>query len=239
MAGPTSAKPAVALVTGANRGLGLETCRQLVRRGCRVVMAGRDRDRLLDAMRSLDAGDDRLMAVTMDVREPAAIADAHDRAVRRFGQVDVLVNNAAVLLHENSEPLSIPAEGFHTTFETNVFGAIEVCRAFVPSMGERGYGRVVNVSSGAGQLSRMSTYAPAYSVSKAALNAFTRTLAAAYRGKGVLVNAVDPGWVRTDMGGAHAPRSVEQGADTIVWLATLPDGGPTGGFFRDRGPIEW
>ena len=106
-------------------------------------------------------------------------------------------------------------------------------------MAERRYGRVVNVSSGAGQLASMSTYAPAYSISKTALNAFTRVLAATYRGRGVLVNAVDPGWVRTDMGGRHAPRSVEQGADTVVWLATVDARGPTGGFFHDRHAIDW
>ena len=135
--------------------------------------------------------------------------------------------------------LETPAKGFRDTFETNVFGAIEVCRVFVPPMSERRYGRVVNVSSGVSQLSRMSTYAPAYSISKTALNAFTRVLAETCRGRGVLVNAVDPGWVRTDMGGPSAPRSVEQGADTIAWLATLPDDGPTGGFFRDRRQIDW
>jgi NAD(P)-dependent dehydrogenase (short-subunit alcohol dehydrogenase family) len=110
---------------------------------------------------------------------------------------------------------------------------------FVPGMASRRYGRIVNVSSGAGQLSRISTSAPAYSVSKTALNAFTAILAATYQDSGILANAVDPGWVRTDMGGPAAPRSVQQGADTIVWLATLPDNGPTGGFFRDRKPIPW
>ena len=122
---------------------------------------------------------------------------------------------------------------------TNVFGVIEVCRVFVPAMVRARYGRIVNVSSGAGQLSAMSTYAPAYSMSKAALNAFTRILAHTYRDSGVLANVVDPGWVRTEMGGPAAPRSPREGADTITWLATLPDNGPTGGFFRDRRAIAW
>jgi NAD(P)-dependent dehydrogenase (short-subunit alcohol dehydrogenase family) len=149
------------------------------------------------------------------------------------------VNNAAVLPAEGGAVLSIPLDAYTRTFETNVFGVVEVCRVFAPPMARAGHGRIVNVSSGAGQLSTMSTYAPAYSMSKTALNAFTRILASTYRGNGVLVNAVDPGWVRTDMGGPSAPRSVEEGADTIVWLATLPDDGPTGGFFRDRRVIEW
>jgi NAD(P)-dependent dehydrogenase (short-subunit alcohol dehydrogenase family) len=153
--------------------------------------------------------------------------------------VDVLVNNAAVLLFENSEPLSIPLDAYRQTLETNLLGVIETCRVFVPPMADRRYGRVVNVSSGAGQLSRMSTYAPAYSLSKTALNAFTRILAETYRNQNVLVNAVDPGWVRTGMGGRSAPRSVQKGVETTVWLATLPDNGPTSGFFHDRQPIDW
>jgi NAD(P)-dependent dehydrogenase (short-subunit alcohol dehydrogenase family) len=175
----------------------------------------------------------------MDVTDLASIQAAERAISERFGGVDVLVNNAAVLLAESREVLSIPLSDYRRTFEANLFGAIEVCRAFVPGMASRNYGRVVNLSSGAGQLSTMSTYAPAYSMSKAALNAFTRILAATYRGRGVLANAVDPGWVRTDMGGLSAPRSVEEGADTTVWLATLPDDGPSGGFFRDRQPIPW
>jgi NAD(P)-dependent dehydrogenase (short-subunit alcohol dehydrogenase family) len=229
----------VALVTGANRGLGLETCRQLLERGLRVVMTGRDERALERARRSLDDGSPNLMAVRMDVTEPASIKAAHDKISKEFGAVDVLVNNAAVLLFEGSDVLSTPADGFHDTFETNLFGVIEACRVFVPVMAKRRYGRVVNVSSGAGQLASMSTYAPAYSIAKAALNAFTRILAATYHGRGVLANVVDPGWVRTDMGGPSAPRSVQQGADTIVWLATLSNDGPSGGFFRDRRKIEW
>jgi NAD(P)-dependent dehydrogenase (short-subunit alcohol dehydrogenase family) len=233
-------RPRVALVTGANRGLGLETSRQLLVKGLTVVMAGRDQALLERARRTV--GDDeqrRAVAVAMDVTDPESIVAAHRIVSERLGPVDVLVNNAAVLLFENEDALSIPPDAYRDTFDTNVFGVIEVCRTFVPEMARRRYGRIVNVSSGAGQLATMSTYAPAYSMSKTALNAFTRILASTYRDAGVLVNAVDPGWVRTDMGGPSAPRSPQEGADTIVWLATLPDDGPTGGFFHDRHAIEW
>jgi NAD(P)-dependent dehydrogenase (short-subunit alcohol dehydrogenase family) len=235
----TGKRTRVALVTGANRGLGLETTRQLLARGLQVVLAGRD-DRALDgALASLGNVDDRAMTVQMDVTDASSIRDAQRAVAERLGRVDVLVNNAAVLLFENEDVLSIPPDAYRRTFETNLFGAIEAARVFVPEMARAGYGRVVNVSSGAGQLARMSDYAPAYSMSKTALNAFTRILASTYRDSGVLVNAVDPGWVRTDMGGPSAPRSPQEGADTIAWLATLPDDGPTGGFFHDRRPIDW
>jgi NAD(P)-dependent dehydrogenase (short-subunit alcohol dehydrogenase family) len=229
----------IAVVTGANRGLGLETCRALLGLGLRVVMTGRDEADLERARKGIRDAASNPIAVRMDVTDPESIRSAHRTIVAEVGPVDVLVNNAAILLQESTSVLSIPESAFRQTFDTNLFGVVEVCRAFVPSMAERRYGRVVNVSSGAGQLARMSTYAPAYSMSKAALNAFTRILAATYRGRGVLANAVDPGWVRTDMGGPSAPRSLAQGADTTVWLATLPDNGPTGGFFHDREPMEW
>jgi NAD(P)-dependent dehydrogenase (short-subunit alcohol dehydrogenase family) len=230
----------VALVTGANRGLGFETARQLLAKGLSVVLAGRDAGALERARRTLSEPDQRrAITLQMDVTSVESITVAHRAVTEQVGSVDVLVNNAAVLLGENDDVLSIPADEYRRTFETNLFGMIEVCRAFVPGMARAGYGRIVNVSSGAGQLATMSTYAPAYSMSKAAVNAFTRILAHTYRADGVLVNAVDPGWVRTDMGGPSAPRSPQEGADTIVWLATLPDDGPTGRFFRDRRPIEW
>lgn len=225
----------VALVTGANRGMGLETARQLHARGLRVALTGRDQDALERASAALPGS----LAVRLDVTDPATVESAHRRIEEVFGPVDVLVNNAAVLLFEDEALLSIPLDAFERTLRTNLLGAIDTCRVCVPGMAERGYGRVVNVSSGAGQLAGMSTYAPAYAISKAALNAFTRILAETYRGQGVLANVVDPGWVRTDMGGSSAPRSVQRGVDTTVWLATLPDEGPTGGFFRDHRPLPW
>jgi NAD(P)-dependent dehydrogenase (short-subunit alcohol dehydrogenase family) len=234
-----SAEARVAVITGANRGLGFETSRQMLAQGFRVVLAGRDVRALEGALARLGANEQQATTVQLDVTDAPGIARALRAVIQRFGRVDVLVNNAAILLSEQTGVLSTPSQDYRTTFETNVFGVVEVCRVFVPEMARAGYGRVVNVSSGAGQLSTMSTYAPAYSMSKAALNAFTRILAETYRSRGVLVNAVDPGWVRTDMGGAAAPRSPEEGADGIVWLATLPKDGPTGGFFRDRRPIAW
>jgi NAD(P)-dependent dehydrogenase (short-subunit alcohol dehydrogenase family) len=237
---PRGGRNRVALVTGANRGLGFETARQLLAKGYSVALAGRDAAALERAQRSLSEPERRrAMTVQMDVTSVKNIAAAERAVTAQMGPVNVLVNNAAILHAANDDVLSIRADDYRRTFETNLFGVIEICRAFVPAMARAGWGRVVNVSSGAGQLATMSEYAPAYSISKAALNALTRILAHTYQADSVLVNAVDPGWVRTDMGGPSAPRSPQEGADTIVWLATLPDDGPTGGFFRDRQKIAW
>jgi len=212
--------PKVALVTGANRGIGQEVCRQLVAHGLRVVATSRRGE----------AG-----TIALDVTDLSSIS----ACAKAVGAVDVLVNNAAILIAENAELLDTSLDDLRRTFDTNVFGVLAVCQAFVPGMISRRYGRVVNVSSAAGQLSSMGTYAPAYSISKTALNAVTVQLAAAVKGSGILVNCVNPGWVRTRMGGTGAPRSIEQGADTIVWAATLPANGPTGKFFSDRRQIDW
>ncbi|MBW8861137.1 MAG: SDR family NAD(P)-dependent oxidoreductase [Acidobacteria bacterium] len=227
-----------ALVTGANRGIGLEVCRQLAATGLRVILTARDGARA-DAAAATLADSGEVVAATLDVTDEHSVSTLAADLSRRGLQVDVLVNNAAVLVGESIGVLETAVEDLRATFETNLFGVVRVSQAFVPGMIARRYGRVVNVSSQAGQLLSMGTYAPAYSMSKAALNAFTRQLASAAHGRNVLVNSADPGWVRTAMGGPSAPRSVEQGADTLVWLATLPAKGPTGGFFSDRKPIDW
>ena len=227
--------PKIALVTGANRGIGYEVCRALASQRLRVLLTARRREAADEAAATLRADGLDVTGAALDVTDARSIR----ACAREVGRVDVLVNNAAILIGEDADLLDTSIDDVRRTFETNVFGVLAVCQAFVPAMVDRGYGRVVNVSSGAGQLSSMATYAPAYSISKAALNALTVQLAAAVKGYGVLVNAVNPGWVRTRMGGRSAPRSVEQGADTIVWAATLPDTGPTGRFFSDRRPVEW
>jgi NAD(P)-dependent dehydrogenase (short-subunit alcohol dehydrogenase family) len=232
-------EPLVALVTGANRGMGLETCRALAERGYHVILTSRDQRMGQKAAQSLAQQGLSVTYFALDVSSVGSIQQFQHVVEQRFGGVDVLVNNAAIYPDEGRSVLEIELETFQSTMATNFYGPLLLCQAWVPGMITRSYGRVVNVSSGLGQLSTMGNEAPAYSASKAALNALTRMIADAARGANVLVNAVDPGWVRTRMGGPAASRSVEEGIDTIVWLATLPEGGPTAGFFHDRQAIPW
>jgi NAD(P)-dependent dehydrogenase (short-subunit alcohol dehydrogenase family) len=231
--------PRTALVTGGNRGIGLEVCRRLGALGLKVLLAGRSRNAVEEAAALLREEGSEVEPRVLDVTDEASVRQLSQALETELGGVDVLVNNAAVLLGEDASVLAAPIDDFRRSMEANVYGPLTLCQALMPGMVRRRYGRVVNVSSRAGQLAGMTDYAPPYSMSKTGLNALTRLLAHAGGGHNVLVNAVDPGWVRTDMGGNAAPLSVEQGADTIVWCATLPDGGPTGSFLHDRRPVPW
>jgi NAD(P)-dependent dehydrogenase (short-subunit alcohol dehydrogenase family) len=229
----------IALVTGANRGIGFEVCRQLARLGSHVILTSRDEAKGLAAGEKLAAEGLDVVNHPLDVTDPESIQRL-ERFIRdEYQRLDILVNNAGVYLDDRRSLLDMRMEVFDTTWATNFLGPLMLCRAFIPMMKRRNYGRVVNVSSGAGQINEMGSGWPSYRLSKVALNAMTRILAAELRRTNVLVNTMCPGWVRTDMGGPGADHSVEEGADTVVWLATLPDGGPQGGFFRDRAQIPW
>lgn len=233
-----------AIVTGANRGVGREIARQLVLLGYRVLFTSRDEAKgkqswvkLKGELEAQSGGE--LVYHQLDVTDSKSIQRLHEYVMSEYGAAEVLVNNAAVLLDQYGRILQTPMDIYRATIEANVYGPLALCQAFITKMLERNYGRVVNVSSGAGQVCDMVNDMTAYRLSKIALNGLTLMLAEAVKGTNVLVNAGCPGWVRTEMGSPNAPRSAEQGAEGLVWLATLPDGGPSGGFFRDRQRIPW
>jgi NAD(P)-dependent dehydrogenase (short-subunit alcohol dehydrogenase family) len=226
----------VALVSGANRGIGREIARQLAEDHGFVVVAGaRDPDAAERTASEL-AGD--VIGAQLDVADQASVDQLRERVEEEPGRLDVLVNNAGVY-GDHDGVGEYDLDRAHEVVETDLFGPWRLTQAMLPLLRAGGHGRIVNVSSGAGQLSDMYGGRAAYRVSKAGLNALTRILANDEGGAGILTNSMCPGWVRTDMGGEGATRSVEEGADTAVWLATLPDDGPNGGFFRDRQPIPW
>jgi NAD(P)-dependent dehydrogenase (short-subunit alcohol dehydrogenase family) len=231
----------VALIMGANRGIGFEIARQLARRGLRVVLGAREANEGKRAATKL-APEGPVVAETIDVADAASVQRAIGAIRERFGRIDVLVNNAGVLVDSGQTASGVSLGDVQKTLDVNLIGAWRVSQAVLPLMHKQRYGRIVNVSSSMGTLSDAAGSGggwPAYRLSKTALNALTILLAAELRGQNVLVNAVSPGWVRTRMGGDGAPRSVEEGADTPVWLATLPDGGPSGQLFLDRKRIDW
>jgi len=226
----------VALVSGANRGIGREVVRQLAGKGIAVILGSRSEEKGLKAAEGID-GDVHVRR--LDVTDEKGIATLAREVEEEFGRLDILVNNAGIAIDRGQRGVDADLDVVRETLEMNLFGAWRLCEAFIPLMQRNGYGRIVNVSSGMGALTDMGSGSPAYRISKTSLNALTRILASELRGSGILVNSVCPGWVRTDMGGSSASRSVEEGADTPVWAATLPNNGPTGGFFRDRREIPW
>jgi NAD(P)-dependent dehydrogenase (short-subunit alcohol dehydrogenase family) len=229
----------VALVTGGNRGIGFQTCRMFGRLGFRVVLTSRRSDLGERAAEALVAeGSDAVFQV-LDVTDEKSIERCAEYAKRELGRVDVLVNNAGVMLDSSRRGASIleaEAALLKESFETNTLGPLLVAQAFVPLMRSRDYGRIVNLSSAMGQLSEMGGQYPGYRISKTALNAVTRILANELEGTNIKVNSICPAWVRTDMGGPNALRTTQESADTVVWLATLPDDGPSGGLLPRSPP---
>jgi NAD(P)-dependent dehydrogenase (short-subunit alcohol dehydrogenase family) len=239
-AGSSSNSPStdpVAVVTGANRGIGLEVCRQLAELGYITVLGARDLAKGRRAAAEVNSSG-RVVAVALDVSDDASVRAAAQWVNDQFHRCDALINNAAIHYDTWQRAVSADLSVVREAIETNLFGAWRASLAFLPMLRGAESGRIVNVSSEGGSLADMGGGTPAYSVSKAALNALTRTLAGELRHTGILVNAVCPGWTATDMGGGGG-RAVRDGAASVVWAVTLPDGGPTGGFFRDGRPVPW
>ena len=229
-----------AFITGANKGIGKEVARQLAQRGFAVFIGSRDIAKGREAAEELCRDGYEATFIQLDVTDPLSIRNACGTFSQKADHLDVLVNNAAILEDHGETILKLNTEMLDRTVKANVVGPILVTQDFLPFLQKApNGGRIVNVSSGAGSLSRMSTYAPAYSVSKTALNAVTRQFAGALQSQNIAVNSVDPGWVRTDMGGSGASRPVEKGAETIVWLATDAPQSETGKFWHDQQEADW
>jgi NAD(P)-dependent dehydrogenase (short-subunit alcohol dehydrogenase family) len=227
----------VAVVTGANRGIGREVARQLAGHGFLVIAGSRDQDAGERAARQLDPAGRSVIARRLDVTDPATIQATADWTTQSLGRADVLVNNAAVHYDTWQQAWNADLAVVREALDTNLLGAWQTTQAFLPLLRRSAHARVVNVSSEGGSLSGMTGGTPAYSVSKAALNALTRLLAGELRADRILVNAVCPGWTDTDMG--QGGRPVADGAASVMWAVLLPDDGPTGGFYRDGQPLPW
>ena len=227
-----------ALVTGANKGIGREVARQLARKGFHVFVGARNRDAGRKAADEIVKAGGKATFLEIDIADNGSVTAAAREFAKIADQLDVLVNNAGIMVDGDDAILKISEELFRKTIETNTLGPLRVTRAFAPLLAKSKAPRVINVSSGGGQLTGGADgWSPAYCISKTALNGVTSQLATAL--PKFAVNSVCPGWVRTDMGGRNATRSVEEGADTIVWLASEAPQGLTGKFLRDRKEIPW
>jgi NAD(P)-dependent dehydrogenase (short-subunit alcohol dehydrogenase family) len=226
------------LVTGANKGIGYEIARQLGQKGFYVLVGARSADAGKQATTSLQKGGASAEFVEIDVSDRASIQKAAKAVAATIDHLDVLVNNAGIM-EDKKGVAEVDDDTLLRTLTTNTLGPLRVTQAFLPLLVKSPHASVINMSSGLGQLSDMGETYPAYSISKTALNAVTRQFAAALRDKRITVNSVCPGWVKTDMGGPNATRTVQQGADTVTWLATEAPRDLTGQFLRDRNVIPW
>lgn len=223
------------LITGATRGIGFAAAQAFAARGCRVIIASRDAQR---AQHAAEIIGDAASAIPLDLTDENSVTAAADHIALSHGHLDVLLNNSAILLDHYESVLDLSMHTLLETFTTNVAGTLRVTQAMLPLLRKAQAARIINVSSGAGQLDgEAQAWAPAYSISKTALNMLTQQLTAAL--PDVTINSVCPGWCRTEMGGNDAPRSPEEGADTIVWLALDAPDSLKGKFFKDRNVIPW
>lgn len=226
------------LITGATKGIGFETARQLAKKGFRVFITGRNEDKLQQAKNKLQADGHTVETLLLDVDDEKSIAAAAHAFAAQQMKLDVLINNAAILLKTDNHLATDAAAISEATFSTNVHGPLRVTRSLLRYMNTPA--RIINISSMGGSMSEpVGGWSPAYCVSKTALNSITRQLAAELSSKKIAVNAVHPGWVKTDMGGSSAPRSIEKGAETPVWLASEAAQELTGLFFMDKKAIDW
>jgi len=232
----------VAVVTGASRGMGRATGEALAKTGYSVVMAMRDPDKASADMAKMKSSGLGIFPALLDVSDVKSINIFTDMILNEYGRCDILVNNAGIYIDDENKTGSVLNTGIdiiRRSMETNTFGPLLLIQRLLPLMKKNGYGRIVNVSSGMGAFSEMDRGFIGYRMSKTALNVITKLFAAEMEGKDILINSVCPGWVRTDMGGPGAERSIEKGIAGIIWAATIPEGGPNGGFFRDGKKIEW
>ncbi len=231
--------PPIAVVTGGNRGIGFEVARQLAEKGVQVVLTSRDADKGLTAIEQLQQLNFPVEFHQLDVTDQASIETLKNDLQQKYQQIDILINNAGIFPTgmNNLSIFDVDINTIKEAMDTNTYGPLQLIQALVPIMNNDA--RIINVSSGMGQLSQMDSGYPAYRMSKTGLNVITKLVAEELKeNTNISINAVCPGWVKTDMGGPRAPKSVTEGADTIIWLA-LMENPPTGGFFRDRQKIEW
>jgi NAD(P)-dependent dehydrogenase (short-subunit alcohol dehydrogenase family) len=228
----------IALVTGGNRGIGYEICKELALAGCHVILASRNEVDGRSAVSKLGFGE-KIVFHELDVADAKSIEALYDWVVNNFSRLDILINNAGIYLDEGVSVFDVDEKVMRDTMEVNFYGAFNLCRAFVPLMKKNGYGRIVNVSSGYGAMNEMAGHVAAYRISKTALNALTLIMADELNGSRIKVNAACPSWVSTEMGGSMAPVTPNVAAKDIVHFALIDEAGPTGGFFRYKKPIPW
>ncbi|MCH8927987.1 MAG: SDR family oxidoreductase [Candidatus Marinimicrobia bacterium] len=229
----------IAVVTGGNRGIGFQVCRDIAKKGFKVLLTARNSEKGMESAEILQSEGLDVTFYELDVSSAESIDTFYNRVAEEFGRIDVLVNNAAIIPDARSSGLSLEIQELQVSLETNVYGIILLSQKIITLMIKNNYGRIINMSSGMGQFADMGSGYLAYRISKTAVNTITKVLANETDSHNIQINSVDPGWVKTEMGGAGASLSVEEGADTIVWLSTQPDDSPTGMFYKKRKIIPW